>query len=85
MAKKVSIVSINNFSTVQDAIIKAIELIEPDFNFSLLEAKKILLKPNLLRDNEDACTQPSFLEGVLSYLKKKGVKMENVQVGDSPR
>ncbi|TFG18982.1 MAG: DUF362 domain-containing protein [Promethearchaeota archaeon] len=84
MAKKISIVNIDDFPSVQDAIIKAIELIEPDFNFNLLESKKILLKPNLLRDNEDACTQPSFVEGVLSYLKKIGVNIENVQIGDSP-
>ena len=84
MATKISIVKIDDFPSVQQSIIKAIELIESDFDFNLLESEKILLKPNLLRDNEDACTQPAFVEGVLSYLKKKGVKMENVQIGDSP-
>jgi uncharacterized protein (DUF362 family)/Pyruvate/2-oxoacid:ferredoxin oxidoreductase delta subunit len=84
MPTKVSIVNINDFASVQEAIIKAVELIESDFHFNLLESKKILLKPNLLRATEDACTQPAFVEGVLSYLKQKGVSMEHVRIGDSP-
>jgi len=84
MPTKVSIVNINDFASVQEAIIKAVELIEPDFHFNLLDSKKILLKPNLLRATEDACTQPAFVEGALSYLKGKGVNMENVRIGDSP-
>ena len=84
MATKISIVNINDFASVKDAIIKALELIDSDFNFNLLNSNKILLKPNLLRATDDACTQPTFVDGVLSYLKKKGVNMENVRIGDSP-
>lgn len=84
MTTKISIVNISDFPTVQEAVIEAIELIESDFSFNLLNSESILLKPNLLRANEDACTQPTFVEGVLSYLKKKGVSMENVRIGDSP-
>ena len=84
MSTKVSIVYINDFTSIQEAIIRALELIESDFRFNLLDSKSILLKPNLLRATKDACTQPTFVDGVLSYLKKKGVNMENVQIGDSP-
>ena len=84
MPTKISIVKINDFASVQEAIIRALELIESDFRFNLLDSKSILLKPNLLRATEDACTQPAFVDGVLSYLKKKGVNMENVRIGDSP-
>jgi uncharacterized protein (DUF362 family)/Pyruvate/2-oxoacid:ferredoxin oxidoreductase delta subunit len=84
MSTKVSIVYINDFTSIQEAVIRALELIESDFRFNLLDSKSILLKPNLLRATKDACTQPTFVDGVLSYLKKKGVNMENVQIGDSP-
>jgi uncharacterized protein (DUF362 family)/NAD-dependent dihydropyrimidine dehydrogenase PreA subunit len=84
MSTKISIVNINDFVSVQEAIIKALELIDSDFNFNLLNSKDILLKPNLLRATEEACTQATFVDGVLSYLKKKGVNMENVRIGDSP-
>ncbi|MHA1457498.1 MAG: hypothetical protein ACTSR5_16245, partial [Promethearchaeota archaeon] len=78
MTTKISIVHIEDYKNLQEAIIKGIELIEDDFKFNLHELSNILLKPNLLRATEDACTQPSFVDGVLSYLTKKGIDMENV-------
>ncbi|MHA1105883.1 MAG: DUF362 domain-containing protein [Promethearchaeota archaeon] len=84
MTTKISIVHIEDYKNLQEAIIKGIELIEDDFKFNLHELSNILLKPNLLRATEDACTQPSFVDGVLSYLTKKGIDMENVSIGDSP-
>ena len=58
MPTKVSIVNINDFASVQEAIIKAVELIEPDFHFNLLDSKKILLNPNLLTS---ICRRSAFL------------------------
>ncbi|MBY9018678.1 MAG: DUF362 domain-containing protein [Candidatus Lokiarchaeota archaeon] len=84
MTTKISIVHIEDYKNIQEAIIKGIELIEDDFKFKLQDLSNILLKPNLLRATEDACTQPSFVEGVLSYLTKKGIDMKNVSIGDSP-
>jgi len=81
---KVSIVKIDDFPTVEDAIIHSIELIEPNFEFNINSLKYILLKPNLLINKKNACTQPRFIKGVIQYLKKKGVSMENVFIGDSP-
>ena len=51
---------------------------------SMLITEVVFLKPNLFRSKKEACTQPSFIEGVITYLKEKGVPMENVYVGDSP-
>jgi len=84
MSTKISIVNINDYESIPDAIVAAIEMIDDDFHFNFLECKNILLKPNLLRASKDACIQPVFVEGVINYLKKIGVTMENVSIGDSP-
>ncbi|MHA1626111.1 MAG: hypothetical protein ACTSWH_13350 [Promethearchaeota archaeon] len=49
MTTKISIVHIEDYKNLQEAIIKGIELIEDDFKFNLHELSNILLKPNLLR------------------------------------
>ena len=84
MRTKISIVDVNDYNGISEASIGAIKLIEKDFHFKFPEAKKILLKPNLLTAKKEACTQPEFIEGVLSYLKNIGVSMNNVYLGDSP-
>jgi len=84
MSTKISIVNINDYESIPDAIVAAIKMIEEDFHFDILSCKKILLKPNLLRATKDACTQPVFVEGVIKYLEEIGVAMENVSIGDSP-
>lgn len=84
MSTKISIVNINDYESIPDAIVAAIKMIEKSFPFDILNFKNILLKPNLLRATKDACTQPVFVEGVLKYLKEIGVAMENVSIGDSP-
>ena len=84
MSTKISIVNINDYENIPDAIVAAIKMIEEDFQFNILNCKNILLKPNLLRATKDACTQPVFVEGVIKYLKEIGVEMENVNIGDSP-
>ena len=84
MLTKISIVNINDYKSIPDAIVAAIKMIEEDFHFNILNCKNILLKPNLLRATKDACTQPVFVEGVIKYLKEIGVAMENVSIGDSP-
>jgi uncharacterized protein (DUF362 family)/ferredoxin-like protein FixX len=84
MSTKISIVNINDYESIPDAIVAAIKMIEEDFHFDILNCKNILLKPNLLRATKDACTQPVFVEGVIKYLKEIGVAMENVSIGDSP-
>jgi len=84
MSTKISIVNINDYESIPDAIVAAIKMIEKDFHFDILNSKNILIKPNLLRATKDACTQPVFVEGVIKYLKEMGVAMENVSIGDSP-
>jgi uncharacterized protein (DUF362 family)/ferredoxin-like protein FixX len=84
MSTRVSIVNINDHKSVPDAVIHALELIESDFNFTIDRCEKILMKPNLLRANTNACTRPIIVEGVISYLKKKNISMEKVSIGDSP-
>ena len=84
MTTKISIVDVNDYESIPDAIVAAIRMIEKDIEFSFPECKNILLKPNLLRATKDACTQPIFVEGVIKYLKESGVQMKNVSIGDSP-
>ncbi len=84
MSTKVSIVDVSDYDSIPIAVTQAIKLIDNSFTFNFLNSNKILLKPNLLRSNEDACTQVSFVEGVISYLKNIGVSLDNVYIGDSP-
>ncbi|MFX1366361.1 MAG: DUF362 domain-containing protein [Promethearchaeota archaeon] len=84
MSTKISIINVKDFESIPEAVIGAIKLIEDNLLFDFTNSKKILLKPNLLTAKKNACTQPSFLEGVITYLNEKGVSIENVSVGDSP-
>jgi uncharacterized protein (DUF362 family)/ferredoxin-like protein FixX len=84
MSTKVGIVNVRNYESIPKAVIGAIKLVEDSLLFDFSKSKTILLKPNLLTSKMDACTQPSFVEGVISYLSEKGVSMKNVSVGDSP-
>ena len=81
---KISIVNVLDYGNIQKAVVAAIKMIESDLQFNFNEAKSILLKPNLLIANKNACTQPSFVEGVLSYLESIGVPMDQIIIGDSP-
>ena len=84
MSTKISIVNVKEYESIPEAVISAIKLIENDLGFDFRQSEKILLKPNLLTSKKDACTQPAFVEGVISYLKEIGVPMGNVYLGDSP-
>ncbi|MFX0040612.1 MAG: DUF362 domain-containing protein [Promethearchaeota archaeon] len=84
MSTRVSIVNVKDYKSIPNAVVGAIKLIEDKIRFDFSNSTKILLKPNLLTSKKEACTQPSFVEGVISYLKEKGISMENVSVGDSP-
>jgi len=84
MSTRVSIVNVKDYESIPKAVVGGIKLIEDNFSFKFTNSKKILLKPNLLTSKKDACTQPSFIEGVISYLKERGISMQNVSVGDSP-
>lgn len=84
MTTKISIVNVDDYRNVPEAIVAAIKMLESSFKFKFLECKKILLKPNLLRATKEACTQPEFVQGVLDYLKENEVQMEHVYIGDSP-
>jgi uncharacterized protein (DUF362 family)/NAD-dependent dihydropyrimidine dehydrogenase PreA subunit len=84
MSTKVGIVYLKDYCDIPSAITSAIKLIEKDLTFDLLDCKKILIKPNLLRATKDACTQPIFVQGVVNYLKSKGVPSESISIGDSP-
>jgi len=84
MKTKICIVSTNDYDSIPEAINAAMKMLEGYLNFNFLDFKNILLKPNLLRASKDACTQPEFVEGVISYLREVGVSRENVSIGDSP-
>ena len=84
MSTRISIVNVNDYETIPKAVVAAIKLVEDNLSFDFFNSKQILLKPNLLTSKKQACTQPSFVEGVISYLKEKGVMMNNVYLGDSP-
>jgi len=84
MLQKISIVDVRDYGTIPQAVVAAIKMIESDLSFDFLNSKSILMKPNLLIANKNACTQPSFVDGVLSYLKEIGVSMEHISIGDSP-
>ncbi|MFW9998801.1 MAG: DUF362 domain-containing protein [Candidatus Hodarchaeota archaeon] len=84
MSTKVSIINVRDYESIPKAVVGAIKLIEDNLSFDFTNSKNILLKPNLLRARKDACTQPSFVEGIISYLKEKGISMNNVFLGDSP-
>jgi uncharacterized protein (DUF362 family)/NAD-dependent dihydropyrimidine dehydrogenase PreA subunit len=84
MNTTVSIVNTKDYDSIPKAVFNAIKLLEGKIQFDFTKAKNILLKPNLLTTKKDACTQPAFVEGVLSYLKHIGVAMENISLGDSP-
>jgi len=84
MPTKISIVNVKNYDSILDAINAGITLIVDTLPFDICKCKSILLKPNLLRDTKDACTQPVFVEAVLKYLKDIGVENDNIRIGDSP-
>lgn len=84
MATKIGIVNVNDFNSIPEAVVYAIKLIEKDLPFKFNNSKYILLKPNLLSANKNACTQPGFVEGVVDYLKNIGVSIEKIKIGDSP-
>jgi len=84
MSTRVGIVNVNDYESIPKAVVGAIKLIEDNLSFDLSNSKQILLKPNFLRARKDACTQPSFVEGVISYLREKGTAMDKVSLGDSP-
>lgn len=84
VSTQIAIVKIDDYDSVPDAIVAAIRLIEKDLNYIISDFSNILLKPNLLRANKDACTQPEFVQGIINYLKQAGISIENVKIGDSP-
>ncbi len=84
MSTRVGIVNVNDYESIPKAVVGAIKLVEDDLSFDFSNSKQILLKPNLLTSKKEACTQPSFVEGVIFYLKERGIAMKNVSVGDSP-
>jgi uncharacterized protein (DUF362 family)/Pyruvate/2-oxoacid:ferredoxin oxidoreductase delta subunit len=84
MSTRVSIVNVNDYESIPKAVVGAIKLIQDNIPFSISNSKRILLKPNLLTSKKDACTQPTFVEGIIQYLQEKGLSMDNVYLGDSP-
>ncbi len=84
MSTRVSIVNVRDYDSISKAVVGAIKLVEDNLSFDFSNSNQILLKPNFLRAKKDACTQPDFVEGVISYLKEKGISMNNVSLGDSP-
>ncbi len=84
MSTKVGIINVRDYNSTPKAVVKAIKLIENDLPFDFSNSSEILLKPNLLTAKKDACTQPSFVEGVILYLKERKIPMDNVFLGDSP-
>lgn len=83
MKTRIAIVNIDDHEEIQDAVIEAIKLIEP-LPFNLQEAKNILIKPNLLTAKKNACSQPSFVEGIIKYLLNLNIPAKRIKIGDSP-
>ncbi|MFW9952354.1 MAG: DUF362 domain-containing protein [Candidatus Thorarchaeota archaeon] len=84
MSTKVGIVNLEDYNDIPTAISAALKLIESDLTFNIFKCNNILLKPNLLRATIDACTQPLFIQGIIDYLKSKGISPEKISIGDSP-
>jgi uncharacterized protein (DUF362 family)/NAD-dependent dihydropyrimidine dehydrogenase PreA subunit len=84
MSTEISIVNCKDFKSIKEAVVYAIRLIEHGLSFDFKRSNYILLKPNLLSKNKNACTQPEFVEGVIDYLRDIGVSMDRVKIGDSP-
>jgi len=84
MTTPISIVNVNDYQSIPEAVKAAIKHIETKIPFVFKNSKSILLKPNLLRAKKEACTQTGFIEGIIDYLKDIGVSMDNVSIGDSP-
>ena len=84
MSTQISIVNVNDYDNVKEAIIAAIKMIETNLQFEFYDAKSILIKPNLLMAEKNACTQPIFVEGVIEDLKEVGVSLENVRKIEFP-
>ncbi|MHA2130455.1 MAG: DUF362 domain-containing protein [Promethearchaeota archaeon] len=84
MTTEISIVNVNDYESIPEAVSGAIKLLKNKMHFDFAESNNILLKPNLLTTKKEACTQADFVDGTLSYLKKIGVPMSNVYLGDSP-
>ena len=84
MSMKISIVNVKDYGNIPKAVKASIKLIEPSLTFNFRDSRSILLKPNLLIENKNACTQPSFVDGVVSYLKDIGVDQNIIKIGDSP-
>jgi uncharacterized protein (DUF362 family)/NAD-dependent dihydropyrimidine dehydrogenase PreA subunit len=84
MRTEVSIVNVNDFKNIKEAVIHAVGLIEDNLPFDFIGTNYILLKPNLLSTNRNACTQPQFIEGVVAYLEATGVSPDRIRIGDSP-
>lgn len=84
MKTKISIVNVNDYRGIPEAVAGAVKLIESDLSFNFSSSKYILIKPNMLSANKDACTQPGFVEGIVDYLIKTGVSNDRIKIGDSP-
>ncbi|MFX1275021.1 MAG: DUF362 domain-containing protein [Promethearchaeota archaeon] len=84
MLTQISIVNVKDYKSIQDAVKEAVILIEDNLTFNFSNANSILIKPNLLTGNKNACTNPSFVDGILSYLKEKKIPLEKILIGDSP-
>ena len=77
MSTKISIVNVNDYDSILDAIKAGITLIVDTLPFDIRECKSILLKPNLLRATKDACTQPIF--GDLDNIEILGLSLEEAR------
>ncbi len=84
MKTKIGIVNVNDYRGIPEAVAGAVKLIESGLSFNFTSSKYILIKPNMLSANKDACTQPGFVEGIVDYLIKTGVSKDRIKVGDSP-
>ena len=79
---KVVIIKTEEHGTLLAAIEHCIDLLGKG---KILNAKKILLKPNCLQDNPDAATNPEVIRNTIKVIQKikKGQEYE-LFVGDSP-
>ncbi len=76
---KIALVKADEYNSVDEAVFAALDLIEVDKVIQPNDT--LLLKPNLLLKNKDACTEGDFIQGIARYLKKINT---NISLGDSP-
>lgn len=76
----VSVIQIDRYPTLNDAVLKAVELVG-GFQKLFRKGQKVLLKPNMLMPKEGVFTDPRLIKELILLARENGAE---VLVGDSP-